>query len=146
MVNKLTEFMHTKVFRYLVSGGTSFVVEYSSFLALYYLFSMSAVGSNTISFILSLITSFSLNKLWVFKSNSQSRQTSHQLVIYAVAAGCNLIITDFAIHWLVGIEVPAFAAKMLLIIAVACWNFLLFQKLIFKATPTSSTSKTDQTS
>ncbi len=135
MVNKIVAFMKTRAFRYLVSGATSFVIEYGSFLALYYIFDQSAVVSNTISFILSLITSFSLNKLWVFKSEQQARQVSHQLAIYGAAATCNVIITDFAIHWLVGMDVPAFAAKMTLIIAVACWNFLLFQKLIFKTRP-----------
>lgn len=133
MVSKVRSFMKTRAFRYLVSGGTSFVVEYGSFLALYYIGHQSAVVSNTISFILSLVTSFTLNKYWVFKSEQQARQVSHQLVIYSIAATCNVIVTDLAIHWLVNVNVPAFIAKMTLIIAVACWNFLIFQKLIFKS-------------
>lgn len=132
MVNKVLAFMKTRMFRYIIAGGTSFVVEYGSFLMLYYGGHLSAVMANTISFILSLITSFSLNKLWVFKSEQQDRHVAHQLVLYACVAAFNVVMTDIIIHWLVGVRVPAFAAKMLLIILVAIWNFFVFQKLIFK--------------
>lgn len=132
MVNKLRTLTKKKAVRYLISGATSFAVEYGSFLALFYIVHFTPVVSNTISYILSLVTSFTLNKYWVFAHTQQRRQVSHQLAMFSVMALFNLTVTDIAIHVLVDMDVPAFVAKMILITAVAAWNFLLFQKLIFK--------------
>jgi putative flippase GtrA len=133
MVNKLKLLSEKRAFRYVTSGGGSFVVEYGSFIVFFYLVQLSPVVSNTISYILSLITSFLLNKYWVFRGGQQQRRISHQLAIFGVMASWNLLFTDVAIHWLISRDVEAFVAKMILIVIVASWNFLLFQKLIFKS-------------
>lgn len=121
-----------RLLQYIVAGGSSFTVEYGSFLALYYMAHTTEVVANTISFILSLVTSFTLNKLWVFKSERQTHRFSHQLILYGCVATVNVIVTDIMIHFLVGAGMPAFVAKMILIVLVATSNFFVFKKLIFK--------------
>jgi putative flippase GtrA len=124
-----------RLIHYLVAGGTAFVVEYGSFLVFYYGLHMSAVIANTISFILGLATSFTLNRFWVFGHKKQNRRVSHQLSIYAIVGGANLLITDTAIHYMVHAGIPAFIDKILLVMLVACWNFVIFKKFIFAHKP-----------
>lgn len=119
--------------RYLVSGGSAFAIEYSSFLALFYIFSIGAIMANAASFLMGLVTSFLLNKTWVFKG-SHHKSTSTQLAMYVILALINLIITSIAIDYLIEVGAAAFLAKILLIIVVAGWNFIILKNFIFRAT------------
>jgi putative flippase GtrA len=125
--------INERLVRYVVAGGSAFVAEYSSFIILFYILKWAPVYANTLSFVLGLATSFTLNKFWVFGKDSQQRQSHHQFVMYSVLALINLIITNIAIDHLIKSGVPAFVAKIVLIMSVACWNFLIFKKIIFKS-------------
>jgi putative flippase GtrA len=128
IIHKIKE---KRLIHYVIAGGAAFTIEYGSFLILYYHFHVAAVTANTVSFILGLITSFMLNRLWVFGHKKQHRRVAHQISLYLMIAGINLIITDVVIHFLVQAKIPAFIAKILLVILVACWNFVIFRKIIF---------------
>ncbi len=128
LVNKLIE---QRLFHYAISGGTAFTIEYGSFLIFYYEFHLSAVLANTISFSLGLVTSFLLNRFWVFAHDKQKKKMVHQMSLYLVTGLFNLIITDIMIHFIVKAGVPAFIAKILLVIIVAFWNFFIFKRIIF---------------
>ncbi len=116
---------------YVISGATAFTIEYGSFLILYYSLHVHAVVANTISFSLGLLTSFLLNRLWVFGQSEHNMQVTNQLSLYLITGLINLLITDVAIHFLVRAGIPAFLDKVGLVILVACWNFIIFKKIIF---------------
>jgi len=120
-----------RLLHYATSGSSAFAIEYSSFLILFYHYHITAVIANTVSFVLGFTTSFILNRLWVFGQKEQTKQVLHQISLYLVIAFINLAITDIAIHFLVNAHVPAFIAKIILVIIVACWNFIIFKKIIF---------------
>lgn len=117
--------------RYLATGGAAALTEYLSFLLLYYVFDVSVVPANIISFLLSLIAGFTLHKLWVFGDIEQVRRTRSQAAAYGLIAVINITFSSFAIAFLVQYNAPGFIAKLILISVIAAWNYLLFQRIVF---------------
>lgn len=123
--------INTPFLRYLLAGGTAFVSEYLSFLILFSLVSVQLVIANILSFLIGLLTSFTLNKLWVFGNSKQTRPTHQQLLLYVVLATINLCFTSYAITELVSTGVAPAVAKIILMLLVVTWNFVIFKRLIF---------------
>jgi putative flippase GtrA len=121
-----------QVLHYIFAGGVTFTVEYCIFLALFYMFSASGFVANTISFVIALGVSFSLNKLWVFRAAGNGKAWQKQTFFYVGLSLFNLTTTNAILHYLLLFSVPAFVAKLLVIGLVACWNFIIFRKFIFK--------------
>lgn len=130
-MNFLHKLIDNRIVHYGIAGGTAFVVEYGSFLVMYYVMRWLVVLSNSLSFTFGLITSFTLNRKWVFGHLTHKSKTSHQFFAYLLVALANLLITNIAILFLAK-SIPVYIAKVLLILLVACWNFVLFKKVIFK--------------
>lgn len=127
--------VESRVLHYAFAGGAAFTVEYAAFLAIYYILSVPPELANIVSFALGLITSFTLNKLWVFGHQEQDVNGKSQAALYALLALVNLALTTLGIHLLVEHDVPAFIAKLVLIVLVAGWNFIIFRKIIFRSGP-----------
>lgn len=131
-LSRLSELLTTSSFlHYLIAGGIAFVVEYTSFLALLLWLDVALVPSNILSFIMGLATSFVLNKIWVFGKVKQIRTTSSQAILYSVLALANLCLTSTLITLLVSLGVIPEIAKVVLMLSVAVWNYIIFKRVIF---------------
>lgn len=120
----------SRLARFLLTGGTAAAVEYSIFLFLNVFLSEKWIFvSQTVSFLAGFIVSFLLNKKWVFKSQAGAKG---ELVRYAILGAINLVLTNVLLVFLTGIGVVYWIAKIILMGMVAAWNYLIFQKLIFK--------------
>ncbi len=126
--------------KFVISGLTAAAIELCSFLFLIHVIDRGLILSNSISFILGLITSFSLNKLWVFRGK-QRINTKKQFLFYVVLAIFNLLITNILIHLIVGADVKAEVAKIMTICLIAVWNFAIFKLVIFKIDDQSELTK-----
>jgi len=119
--------------RYLATGCAAALTEYLVFMVLYYLLGIDVVVANVISFLASLITGFTLHKLWVFGDVAVKRKTVSQAIIYGAIAAINICISSISIYFFTRLGAPAFVVKLVLIFLVAGWNYLLFRRLVFKA-------------
>lgn len=128
------------VIRYLLTGGSAVAVEFVSFLFLFYVISSSLIMSNSLSFVLGMLTSFLLNRQWAFKG-SKGRM-HHQLMMYVMLALLNVSLANLLIWQFTAWGMLPFMAKPLIIALTATWNYFLFKKVIFKA----DTLDTDPTS
>ncbi|MGV9002172.1 MAG: GtrA family protein [Candidatus Saccharimonadaceae bacterium] len=119
-----------RLIKFLISGSLAALVEFCLFILFHNLYGPnSLVLAQTLSFLAGFVVSFSLNKLWVFKSDAPLTQ---ELFRYIVLVVINLIITNLLIGVLVqDIGLTYWIAKIILMILVATWNYVLFQKLIF---------------
>lgn len=115
--------------RFLVSGITAASVEYLSFVLLYQYITRALILSNVTSFGLGLITSFLLNKRWVFNHEGD---TKRQVIRYITLALVNVILSTILV-WLAvfSLGIPGWFAKLFVMVLIATWNYLLFSKLIF---------------
>ena len=99
-----------KIFRYLLSGGTAFGVDFfflyffTELVGLHYLLSV------VIAFLIAVVVSFILQKFWTFQNNSKS-DLHRQAVLYITAAIINTglntllvyIFVEYAnLHYLLG--------------------------------------------
>lgn len=127
-----------RILIYGVVGVLAFAVEYASFLLLIKVISGSYAlsAAQTLSFGLGLVVSFTGSRLFTFKSKgaAYAHSVTKQIGSYAVLAITNLVITNIAIYSLVHylLFIP-FVAKLLVMCMVIVWNFLIFQKIIFKS-------------
>lgn len=118
-----------KVIRFLISGGSAAAAEYGIFITSVALLSMTVLVANTMSFLCGFVVSFLLNKNWVFKSNGA---VSKQLLLYAVLAAVNLLLSNIAIWLLIQMGLIDMVAKIITMVAIATWNYIFFSKYIFK--------------
>lgn len=117
----------------MVSGCISALVETSTFVLLLRVVGFGLVISNITSFVIALVTSFMLNKLWAFKSQSHTKTLKTQALIYLLIAGANVFASSCLIvifvEWL---SFSAYLGKILAMMCIAVWNFFLFKTIVFK--------------
>lgn len=128
--------MMPRLLRFLLSGGTAAVVEYTTFILL-----QSGHGadglllSQSVSFACGFIVSFVLNRHWVFRS---SGTWGTELTKYGALAAINLVLSNIAISLLVGpLGAPPLLAKLAVMAMVVAWNYVIFSRLVFRQHPTA---------
>jgi putative flippase GtrA len=122
----------SKFARYLLVGGSAFLIEYSSFFILYQLLSFQIYISNSISFCLGLLISFLFNRGWAFKTGQKYKlHVRHQLLAYGSLALFNLVMTNVLIGLLKSGGIDPRIGKIIIMLVIVGWNFLIFRTLIF---------------
>ncbi len=116
---------------YVAIGVTAFVADYATFFILYKKLGLTIIFANTSGFILGLVTSFILNRMFTFKTEEFSKKTHHQAVIYLALALFNLIFINVFVLVLKGLGIPPEIAKLGGMGVILLWNFVIFSKLIF---------------
>lgn len=117
--------------RYLVSGGLSFVGEYTSFLVTYYWLHFPVVVANSTGFVVGMSLNFSLNYFWVFRNRTEALVRS--MAQYVLLALVNLGLTSLALTVLDDLGANLALGKLALMILVTVWNFLIYKLLIFSS-------------
>lgn len=132
LANRLKALVNNrKEIRYLLSGSTSELIEIGSFVALFH-FTDWLYISNSISYILGVVSGFLFHKLWSFKGEHQFK-TRSQFIGYVSLAGFNFVM----INILLGIYVEKlhfmpFVGKVAAIITTLTWTYVLTNKVIFR--------------
>ena len=129
-----------KELRYVVAGTASEVIEYVSFVILVGSFHLLYV-SNSISFILGVVSGFIFHKTWSFRGDQQFK-THQQFVGYISLAAVNFIM----INIFIGVYVHEFnikpdLAKLLAIASTLIWTYSLTNLFVFRHRKTDSQSK-----
>lgn len=119
-----------QIIKFLISGGSAAVAEYILFLTLIFYFGNELlIVANSISFLLGLLVSFFMNKLWVFNSRNSYKS---EFAKYFILALVNVIIGGVLISVLANLlTFSPFVAKVIVMVLIACWNYLVFSKYIF---------------
>jgi putative flippase GtrA len=121
---------HTLV-RYILVGGTSYVVELSSLLALYHYGHMSRTMATAIAYWIGLILAFILQKLVAFQDYRKEVKTlTRQGIIYGVLTLWN---------WVFTVAVVGFFSSKYIILSrtlaqaiLTIWNYAIYKHIIFK--------------
>lgn len=121
---------HTFV-RYVFVGGTSYVVELSSLLALYHFGHMSREEATAIAYWIGLVLAFVLQKLVAFQDYRKEVKTlTRQGVIYGVLTLWNWVFTVTV--------VGLFSSKYIILsrtlaqAMLTLWNYVIYKRIIFK--------------
>jgi len=132
----VTKILSNKKIKYLFVGGSAFLIEYGLFLALNNTLKLLIVA-NIASFIVGLTYSFILHQKWTFAGDHR-HDAKRQAISYLLLALVNVILTSFIIAFLVdALDVLPFLAKIICMLLVVAWNFLILNKIIFKVVSVS---------
>ena len=114
--------------KYLIIGGSAFVVEYTLFLLLRMV--LHYILANVIIYTIMFWAVFLANKFINFKSRSNfGKQLSRYTILYFI----NLVVTNLMLYGLSEYFMldPAFG-KFFVTGAACLWNFLLYKFVIYK--------------
>lgn len=115
--------------KYIFVGGSSAVCELGSFTVLRSIVELEISTSNIIATIIATTFNFILNRGWAFNNNSN---LSKSMVLYLCLFLINMIFSTWFIGILVNIGVMDFVAKLITMVMVTVWNFVLYKKVVFK--------------
>lgn len=133
-----------KIFvKYCIVGGTAAIVDFGLLFGLTEFFGVYYLYSATVSFVLSALTNYTLNRRWTFRSDGKKRR---QIPIFFAVATMGLAINNSIMY--VGVEKLGLwymLAKVLATGIVLIWNFLGNRYITFnerndKISPSSSLS------
>ncbi len=82
--------MTREIIKFLIVGGVSTALNYSSFFILLKLFELNYLLSSGLGYIFGLVLGYSLNKNWTFEYKNESIKTKLR---YVVVYGVNLLLS-----------------------------------------------------
>lgn len=118
-----------RLLKYIACGGASSLIELIVFLAVENI--LDIYFAALVSFFCGLISSFLLNKIVVFQSKTNKGDTTVEGVKFIILGLLNSQISSWMTVWLIGIVSSGVIAKVITIIIIAVWNYLIMGKLIF---------------
>jgi len=118
--------------KFLISGGTSAVANFTILYILTDVFGMYYLISSVFAFIVGLITGFLLQRFWTFKGTT-AHSVHRQAQAYGALAGANVIINTFFMYSFVEfLGLHYLVAQFLSSIIIATESFFIYKRFIFR--------------
>jgi putative flippase GtrA len=128
--NKTDKKVWCQFCRYLLVGGSSFLLEYGSFYILLELFDVNYLIANSIVYSTVTAINFSLNRLWTFHS---TKKLQLQISLYLSLLTFNFIASNVMLYILTGqLGIPPLWSKIGVMVMVVLWNFVIYKKVIYR--------------
>ena len=120
-----------KYFKFIASGGTSALTSLVLFYVFITFFNMWYLLASGISFTLSIMVGFYLQKYITFK-NSPTGNSKKQMISFICFSLLNLLINLALMSLFVGIlGLEKMLAKIITLSILACWNYFVYEKFVF---------------
>ena len=126
--------MLKKVLYFIIGGGTAALTNlvlffvFINYLNIWYLF------ASITSFILSVFVGFYLQKYLTFE-NVSNEKTKKQMILFLLVSTVNLGINILLMLFFVEVlKLDKMLAKVCTLAILACWNFFVYEKIVFKKT------------
>jgi putative flippase GtrA len=104
-------------------------VEYSSFIIFVYILDVSALIAQVISYCIAIAVNYLLLKYWTFTIKGKNYDYIRK---YTLLVACNLLVTTALLGGLLHLGIPAFFGKVIVVGLAMVWNYVLYNKVIFK--------------
>lgn len=122
--------LHKEFARFLIIGGISTIIFYSTFIISLRIFGIYYLFANVIGFVCGIFFGYPMNKHWTFKKSHQKQNHFPQyLAVYLTSLGISTIFLKIAVDY-IGI-IPEIAS-ILAIAVTTCTNFLGIRFLVFR--------------
>lgn len=114
-----------EVFRFLITGGLSFVVDYGILIGLTTGLSVNYLISSAISFTVSVIVNYYLCVLWVFDGADKSNDKK-VVIMFVGSSVIGLIFNQILMYLFVSIlGIFYMVAKIITTAIVMVWNYVM---------------------
>ena len=115
--------------KYIFVGGLTALLELMLFAIFRLIAFFDIALSNIIAVTTATLCNFFLNRGWSFKANSN---IFRNLILYVFLFLINLSFSTYAIAFMVKAGMVDVVAKLVTMILITLWNFVLYRKVIFK--------------
>ncbi len=138
LITKVIEFVKKmlaiQVVKYLITGGTTFSIDFIVLVLLHGVLDVNLVLAATVSYWLSIIFNFTVNRLWTFNAKEKSDLAKHA-ILYSAILGFNYAFTVlfivFATHV---VKLPYTVAKVFAVALQITWTYPIYKRFIFVST------------
>ncbi len=121
-----------KIIKFFIAGGISGGVDLVALHVFHSWLEWGIVLSTSAAFVVAFLVSFTLQKFWTFRDNSQDR-IAGQLGMYLINGLIGLYLNGFLMHLLVsGYGVWYIAAQIVVNLIIAIQNFIVYKFIVFK--------------
>ena len=123
---------HTKVLRFLISGGIAVSVDLGLLYLFTDIFGIWYLTSSVFAFILAFFVSFGLQKFWTFRDRERTGMQS-QMGLYFFISVSNLGLNTLLVYF--GVEVLGLyylIAQIIASLLIACGSFFIYQRFVFR--------------
>ncbi|MFN0023027.1 MAG: GtrA family protein [Parvularculaceae bacterium] len=123
--------------RFATVGLISAVVDFVFFAVLVFGANVAPAPSNAISYALSLVANFNLNRRWTFKQEKDPKVAARQGGRFLVANTGGLLLSTAIVGGL-ALHLPELWAKIASVPIVFVWNYCLSRFWVFRDAPVVS--------
>lgn len=123
-VSKKTEKLFIQIFKFILVGGTAFIIDFIFLYLFKEIFHLSIIISNTLSFIISLIYNYIASVKWVFEVN-KNKDKRKNMITFIVFSIIGLLLND-VIMWFSTNKLSIYYlfAKIIATVIVMIFNFI----------------------
>ena len=129
--------LNTQMFRFIITGGLSAIVDFGTTAFLTFVFGWADVPAKAVGFMLGTLTAYYINRRWTFQAEASTRRFVITMITYLVTFAVQVGLYKLCIPWLEDFGLTNLWARMIsfviaqgtaTIINFAIQRFLIFRK------------------
>ena len=122
-----------KLIRYLISGGTAALVNFTTLFVLVQFIDIHYLSASILAFVVSIAISFAMQKFWTFRDNIV-HDIHTQFTRYLVVILFSLLLNTVLVYLLVEkVHVWYLLAQVIATVIIAITNFFCYKHFVFRA-------------
>ena len=121
-----------KLIRYLISGGTAALVNFTTLFVLVQFIDIHYLSASILAFVVSIAISFAMQKFWTFR-DKLVHDIHMQFSRYAVVISSSLLINTTLVYLMVErLHTWYLLAQVLATVIIAVINFFAYRHFVFE--------------
>lgn len=131
MPSIIADTLHNSFIKYVIVGGTTFLLDYFGLLFWVRLLGeQNLVLANLLATGIALVYNYTLANFWTFTAG-RANQTK-KIARYAVIIVFNYTFANIGFNILASLGVTYLASKVIITLSIMCWSYFLYKYWVFK--------------